>query len=58
VVVYWMDNWLSSFAYRIEMPVFLIFGAIGVASLLIFITVSIHSIKAYLINPVEILKDE
>ncbi|KYG72717.1 ABC transporter permease [Roseivirga echinicomitans] len=58
VVVYWMDNWLSSFAYRIEMPVFLIFGAIAVASLVIFITVSIHSVKAYLINPVEILKDE
>ena len=58
VVVYWMDNWLSSFAYRIEMPVFLIFGAIAVASIVIFITVSIHSIKAYLINPVEILKDE
>ena len=58
VVVYWMDNWLSSFAYRIEMPVFLIFGAIAVASMAIFITVSIHSIKAYLINPVEILKDE
>ena len=58
VVVYWMNNWLSSFAYRIEMPVFLIFGAIAVASIVIFITVSIHSIKAYLINPVEILKDE
>ncbi|WP_323755971.1 ABC transporter permease [Roseivirga sp.] len=58
VVVYWMDNWLSSFAYRIEMPVFLIFGAIAVASVVIFITVSIHSVKAYLINPVEILKDE
>ena len=58
VVSYWMDNWLSSFAYRIEMPVFLIFGAIAVASIVIFITVSIHSIKAYLINPVEILKDE
>ncbi|WP_323755970.1 ABC transporter permease [Roseivirga sp.] len=58
VVLYWMDNWLSSFAYRIEMPVFLIFGAIAVASIVIFLTVSIHSIKAYLINPVEILKDE
>ncbi|WP_339607956.1 ABC transporter permease [uncultured Roseivirga sp.] len=58
VVVYWMNNWLSSFAYRIEMPVFLIFGAIAVASVVIFITVSIHSIKAYSINPVEILKDE
>lgn len=58
VVVYWMDHWLSSFAYRIEMPVFLIFGAIILASSVVFITVSIHSIKAYLINPVEILKDE
>jgi putative ABC transport system permease protein len=40
------------------MPVFLIIGAITVASLVFIITVSIHSIKAYLINPVDILKDE
>jgi putative ABC transport system permease protein len=58
VVVYWMDHWLSSFAYHIEIPVFLISGAVAIAFLVILLTVSIHSIKAYLINPVEILKDE
>ncbi|NVK83059.1 MAG: ABC transporter permease [Cytophagia bacterium] len=58
IVVYWMEHWLRSFAYRIEMPVFLILGAITLASIVILLTVSIHSIKAYRINPVDILKDE
>lgn len=58
VVFYWMNEWLNSFAYRIEMPVSLIFGALLFACLVILITVSIHSIKAYKINPVDILKDE
>lgn len=58
IVVYWMEHWLSSFAYRIEMPVFLILGAITLASIVILLTVSIHSIKAYRVNPVDILKDE
>ncbi|OEK04761.1 ABC transporter permease [Roseivirga misakiensis] len=58
LVIYWMDNWLSSFAYRIEMPFAIIVAAILIASVIMLLTVSFHSIKAYFINPVEILKDE
>lgn len=58
LIYYWLNAWLNSFAYRIDFPV----GLIGV-SLLFAIgvcmsTAFIHSIKAYFINPVEILKDE
>ncbi|WP_420386889.1 ABC transporter permease [Roseivirga sp.] len=58
VIYYWMDNWLSSFAYRIELPLFLIGTALGLASLVVLLTTAFHSIRAYLINPVDILKDE
>ncbi len=58
VVVYWMNQWLSSFAYQISPPVFILAVAILAATFFILLTTSIHSIKAFLINPVEILKDE
>lgn len=58
LVVLWMQEWLSSFAYRIEMPYFLIVGAIAMAVVIVFMAICFHSIKAYFINPVEILKDE
>lgn len=58
LVVLWMQEWLSSFAYRIEMPYFLIVGAIALSVVIVFMAISFHSIRAYFINPVEILKDE
>ncbi len=58
LIVYWMNSWLQSFAYRIDFPVALVVFAFFLAVMVVFITVSIHSIRAYLINPVEILKDE
>lgn len=58
VIYYWMDNWLSSFAYRIELPLSLIGTALGLASLVVLLTTAFHSIRASLINPVDILKDE
>lgn len=58
LVVYWMDNWLSSFAYRIELPYALILGSVLIASVIMMLTVSFHSIRTYFLNPVEILKDE
>ena len=58
MVIYLMKGWLSSFAYRIEMPVWVIIRAIFMATAIILLTVSIHSIKAYLVNPVTVLKDE
>ena len=58
VVVYWMEDWLSSFAYRIDMPYQSIFAAIFLASFIMLLTVSFHSIRTFFINPVEVLTDE
>lgn len=58
LVVYWMEDWLSTFAYRIELPYPLILLAVLLASAIMLLTVSFHSIKTFFINPVEILKDE
>lgn len=58
LVVYWMDNWLSGFAYRIEIPYLLIFLSVVAAAVTLLLVASFHSIKVFLINPVEILKDE
>lgn len=55
---YFMEQWLSSFAYRIDLHwwVFALAGllAVGVA----FLTVSFQSVKAALANPVESLRSE
>lgn len=58
VVVYWMDYWLSTFAYQIDMPYGTIAIAVLIATLVVFLTMSFHSIKTFFINPAEILKDE
>lgn len=58
LIVYWMEDWLSSFAYRIALPSGLIITALLVASTVILVTAMFHSVKAFFINPVDILKDE
>ncbi|NVK83060.1 MAG: hypothetical protein HWE21_01995 [Cytophagia bacterium] len=58
VVYYWMDSWLSSFAYRIDLPIGLITLSITVACIIVLSTAVLHSIRAYLINPVDVLKEE
>ncbi|WP_268124970.1 ABC transporter permease [Roseivirga pacifica] len=58
LVYYWMNNWLSSFAYRIDLPVGLIISAILIAFVVVLSTAAFHSIRAYLTNPVDLLKDE
>lgn len=58
VIYYWMNNWLNTFAYRIDFPIAIVFGALGLAALVTLSTAIIHSIKASRVNPVEILKDE
>ncbi len=53
-----MDKWLSDFAYRISMN-FGVFGISAIVALTIaMLSVSYHSIKAALSNPVESLKSE
>lgn len=58
LVYYWMNNWLSSFAYRIDLPVGLIISAILIAFVVVLSTAAFHSVRAYLTNPVDLLKDE
>lgn len=55
---YFMNDWLSQFPYRIEIT-FGSFAAAGIIMLLItWITVAYQSIRAGLMNPVDVLKDE
>ena len=58
LVYYWMNNWLSSFAYRIDLPFGLIILAILIAFVVVLSTAAFHSVRAYLTNPVDLLKDE
>ena len=58
-IAYWMmDRWLQDFAYRITPPLW-IFAATGFGIMLIAMLItSYHSLKASLMNPVSVLKDE
>jgi putative ABC transport system permease protein len=53
-----MNEWLQSFAYKIDMSWWM-FAAAGAISILIaMLTVSFQAIKAALINPVRSLRSE
>ncbi len=55
---YAMRRWLDSFEYRIE-PAWTAFAVAGLAVLVItLLTVSYHSLRAALGNPVDALRDE
>ena len=55
---YFMNDWLSNFAYRINMPWY-IFGLAGLGAIAIaFLTVSLQSLKAAWANPIESLRNE
>ncbi|MEJ1241156.1 ABC transporter permease [Chryseolinea sp. T2] len=55
---YVMDQWLSGFAYRVDVGV-TVFVVAGLAALAIsWITVSYQSIKAAMVNPVKSLRSE
>jgi putative ABC transport system permease protein len=55
---YIMDNWLSDFAYHIEIGVG-VFVIAGASALLIsWITVSYQSIRAAIVNPIKSLRSE
>lgn len=53
-----MDNWLSDFAYRvnIQWPVFVAAGLL--ALVIAFLTISYHSVSAAMMNPVKSLRSE
>ncbi len=58
VAYYFMKNWLSDFAYRVDIQwwMFAVAGAAAVG--IAFLTVSFQSIKAALANPVKSLRSE
>ena len=58
VAYYYMDGWLSDFAYRIDINLwtFVISGAL--AMIIAFLTVSFQTIKAALTNPIKSLRYE
>lgn len=58
VAWYFMEQWLDSFAYRIDVSWWMFVLAGALALLIAFLTVSIQSVKAAMVNPVEVLKSE
>ena len=58
-VAYWMMNqWLTNFAYRIELGIG-VFGIAGILTLLVaLLTVNFQTLKAARRNPVDALRDE
>lgn len=55
---YAMNNWLDTFAYRIDVPGFTFVWAGGIALMIAWATISYQSVKAAQVNPVESLKNE
>jgi putative ABC transport system permease protein len=58
VAWYFMKQWLADFAYRINIEwwIFALAGAVAVA--IAFLTVSVQSVKAALMNPIASLRSE
>ena len=58
VAYYFMNKWLQSFAYRVEIGwwVFVLSG--GIALVIALATVSFQAVKAAIANPVESLRYE
>jgi putative ABC transport system permease protein len=58
VAYYCMNQWLSDFAYRIDMQWWMFVTAGGAAVLIAFLTVGFQSVRAALANPVKSLRSE
>ena len=58
VSYWWISSWLENFAYSIDIPVLAFILAVVIALLVGLITISIQSIKAVSMNPVQSLRDE
>jgi putative ABC transport system permease protein len=55
---YIMSKWMEGFAYKAQLPAWIYLAPVALAFSIALITVSFHSIKAALINPVDTLKYE
>ncbi|MEM8566896.1 MAG: FtsX-like permease family protein, partial [Bacteroidota bacterium] len=58
VVYYAMENWLSSFAYKIEIGVSPFILALVITALITLLTVSGQALKAAMMNPTRTLKND
>jgi putative ABC transport system permease protein len=57
-VYYFLDQWLSDFAYRIGVPIDILMLSVLLSSVLAGFTISFRSIKAARANPVDSIKNE
>jgi putative ABC transport system permease protein len=55
---YVMNGWLESFAFRIELPIWVFALSGGVAALVAWLTISYQAIKAAVANPINSIKYE
>ncbi|MEM8907082.1 MAG: ABC transporter permease [Bacteroidota bacterium] len=55
---YAVDQWLQDFHYRIQMPWWGFLSAGVIAAAIAFLTVTFHSLRAAIANPVDALKNE
>lgn len=58
IAYYFMDSWLQNFAYAMDMNWVTFVYASVIALIITFSTVSFHTVKAALSNPVDALKEE
>ncbi len=58
-ITYWLaKRWLENFAFRIELDIWLFIAPIMLVLILVIFSISIKTINAAIVNPVESLKDE
>ena len=55
---YFMNQWLQSFAYKIDLSVWIFVGAAVLSLVIAWLTVSSQALRAARINPAKCLKDE
>jgi ABC-type lipoprotein release transport system permease subunit len=53
-----MNEWLSEFAYRIDLSVWIFLAGIGITLLIAMLTVGYRSLRAATANPVKSLRYE
>jgi putative ABC transport system permease protein len=58
IAYYFMQQWLTNFAYRIDIQWWMFMAAGIISAVIAFLTVSSQSIKAALTNPVQSLRSE
>jgi putative ABC transport system permease protein len=58
VAYYFMDQWLSDFAYRVELKGWVFVAAASAAVILAFLTIGFQSLRAALMDPVDSLRSE